>query len=118
MRRQARQWLARPATRRQAPHPATTHRHRMPQVVARVREPRFAPRVFRVTAFGAVGDGKTDCTAAIRRASGGRSFIVHVQNPQLSPSLFDLIVAPEHDRMAAAAYRSRRTASDTTTSPK
>jgi polygalacturonase len=38
------------------------------QVLARVREPRFAPRFFPVTAFGAVGDGATDNTAAFRRA--------------------------------------------------
>ncbi len=38
------------------------------QVIARVREPRFRPRFFLVTAFGAVGDGSTDCTTAFRRA--------------------------------------------------
>jgi len=38
------------------------------RVLARVREPRFAPRSFPVTAFGAVADGTTDNTAAIRRA--------------------------------------------------
>jgi polygalacturonase len=38
------------------------------QVLARVREPRFRPRFFLVTAFGAVGDGSTDCTTAFRRA--------------------------------------------------
>jgi polygalacturonase len=38
------------------------------QVLAQVREPRFPPLFFPVTAFGAVGDGSTDCTAAFRRA--------------------------------------------------
>jgi polygalacturonase len=37
-------------------------------ISARVRRPRFAPRWFDITRFGAVGDGGTDCTAAIRRA--------------------------------------------------
>ena len=34
---------------------------------------------------------------AIRRASGGRTFCVQVQNPRVSPSAFDLVVTPEHD---------------------
>ncbi|HEX9339384.1 MAG TPA: glycoside hydrolase family 28 protein, partial [Pseudonocardiaceae bacterium] len=38
------------------------------RVLARVREPRFRPRFFPVTAFGAVGDGSTDSTTAFRRA--------------------------------------------------
>lgn len=51
-----------------------------------------------------IGCGRTTAApaAAIRRASGGRSFVVHIQNPQLPPSLFDLVVAPEHDGMAEA----------------
>jgi polygalacturonase len=35
---------------------------------AKVRGPRFPRRFFDITRFGAVGDGVTDCTAAIRRA--------------------------------------------------
>jgi len=38
------------------------------RVLARVRQPRFRPRSFPVTAFGAVADGSTDNTAAFRRA--------------------------------------------------
>jgi polygalacturonase len=37
-------------------------------IVARVARPRFPDREFPVTAFGARGDGRTDCTAALRRA--------------------------------------------------
>jgi polygalacturonase len=42
--------------------------HGARRVLAQVREPRFRPRFFPVTAFGAVGDGTTDNTAAFRRA--------------------------------------------------
>lgn len=38
------------------------------RVLAGIRRPRFPGRAVRVTAFGAVGDGTTDCTAAFRRA--------------------------------------------------
>ena len=34
---------------------------------------------------------------AIRQASGGRTFAVHIQTPPVAPSRFDLVVAPEHD---------------------
>jgi len=51
----------------------------LPQVLARIVPPRFAPRDFRVTSFGAKGDGRTDCSRALRaaieachRAGGGR----------------------------------------------
>jgi polygalacturonase len=37
-------------------------------ISAKVRGPRFPRRWFDITRFGAVGDGVTDCTAAIRRA--------------------------------------------------
>ena len=39
---------------------------------------------------------------AIKRASGGRTFTVHIQNPRTPPHYFDLIAAPEHDRLAGA----------------
>jgi mitochondrial fission protein ELM1/Uma2 family endonuclease len=38
---------------------------------------------------------------AIKRASGGRTFTVHIQNPQVPPRYFDLIAAPEHDLLSA-----------------
>lgn len=34
---------------------------------------------------------------AVRRASGGRTFAVHIQTPPVDPARFDLVVAPEHD---------------------
>ncbi len=36
---------------------------------------------------------------AIRRASGGKTFTVQVQNPVMAPHHFDLVVAPRHDRL-------------------
>ena len=35
----------------------------------------------------------------IRRASGGRTFLAHIQDPRVRRSEFDLIVAPEHDQL-------------------
>jgi polygalacturonase len=37
-------------------------------IVSRLEEPRFPNRDFLITRFGAAGNGKTDCTAAIRQA--------------------------------------------------
>ena len=40
----------------------------VPEILQRIRPPVFPDRDFDVTTFGAVGDGKTDCTEAFRRA--------------------------------------------------
>jgi len=37
---------------------------------------------------------------AIRRASGGATFCVQIQNPGLAPSAFDLVVTPQHDGLS------------------
>ncbi|MFE0077180.1 glycoside hydrolase family 28 protein [Nonomuraea sp. NPDC059023] len=42
--------------------------HRVPHILRRIRPPRFPARKWDITAFGAAGDGVTDCTAAFRRA--------------------------------------------------
>jgi hypothetical protein len=39
------------------------------------------------------------CSMAIRRASGGRTFTVQIQNPVVGPAAFDVVVAPQHDRL-------------------
>ena len=38
---------------------------------------------------------------AVRKASGGLTLAVHVQDPRVDPAAFDLIIAMEHDRIAA-----------------
>ena len=40
----------------------------VPEILARIVPPKFPAREFDITKFGAVGDGKTDCTAAIAKA--------------------------------------------------
>lgn len=37
---------------------------------------------------------------AIRRLSAGKTFVVVTQDPRVSPKNFDLVVVPEHDRLA------------------
>jgi mitochondrial fission protein ELM1 len=39
---------------------------------------------------------------AVRKASGGRTLAVHVQDPRIAPAAFDLVVAMAHDRIAEA----------------
>lgn len=39
-------------------------------------------------------------SVAIRRASGGRTFTVQIQNPTVPPDRFDLVVVPRHDRLS------------------
>src|SRR3954451_13823450 len=38
------------------------------QIRSRIKAPKFPRRDFVITNFGAIGDGKTDCTAAIAKA--------------------------------------------------
>jgi polygalacturonase len=40
----------------------------VPAILRRIRPPTFPRRTFPITRYGAVGDGRTDCTAAFRRA--------------------------------------------------
>ena len=48
--------------------------------------------------------------AAMRRASRGAVRAVHVQNPLMRLSAFDLVVAPQHDRIAGANVLTTRVA--------
>jgi polygalacturonase len=52
---------------------------RVPEILKRIKPPTFPNRDFDITRFGAIGDGKTDCTESFRkaidacsRAGGGR----------------------------------------------
>jgi polygalacturonase len=54
----------------------------VPGILARIQPPTFPDRVFDVTRYGGVGDGRTDCTAAFRaaidacsKAGGGRVLV-------------------------------------------
>ena len=40
---------------------------------------------------------------AVRRASGGKTFTVHVQDPQVDPRHFDMVIMPAHDRLRGRA---------------
>lgn len=40
----------------------------VPSILSRIRPPRFPNRTFNLTRFGAISDGRTDCTLAFRRA--------------------------------------------------
>lgn len=45
------------------------------------------------------GKRATAPSVAIRRASGGHTFTVHIQDPPMPASAFDLVVVPAHDRL-------------------
>jgi uncharacterized protein len=45
------------------------------------------------------GRQSTAASFAVKRASGGRTFTVHIQDPQVSPRRFDLVVVPRHDKL-------------------
>tara|TARA_R110002167_G_scaffold63058_1_gene177871 strand:+ start:3908 stop:4906 length:999 start_codon:yes stop_codon:yes gene_type:complete len=48
----------------------------------------------------ATGRATLPLSLAVRRLSGGRTFVVQTQDPRLSPSRFDMVVAPAHDELA------------------
>jgi len=45
------------------------------------------------------GRQSTLATLSVKRRSGGRTFTVHIQNPQIDPARFDLVVMPRHDTL-------------------
>lgn len=55
---------------------------RVPSILARINAPVFPSRTFDITTYGAVGDGRTDCSTAMRstlaacRAAGGGRVLV------------------------------------------
>lgn len=48
----------------------------------------------------ATGRATLPLSLAARHRSGGRTFVVQTQDPRLSPSRFDMVVAPAHDELA------------------
>jgi len=38
-------------------------------------------------------------SVAIRKANAGKTFIVHIQDPHISPNQFDAVIVPMHDRL-------------------
>jgi len=51
----------------------------------------------------ATGRATLPLSVAARRRSGGRTFVVQTQDPRLSPSRFDMTVAPAHDGLSGDA---------------
>jgi mitochondrial fission protein ELM1 len=51
-----------------------------------------------------VGCGRQSAAAAlaVKRASGGRTLLAHVQDPRIARGRFDLLLIPEHDRLRGA----------------
>jgi mitochondrial fission protein ELM1 len=50
----------------------------------------------------ATGRRSIATSLAVRRASGGRTFTVQIQDPKIDPAHFDLVVVPRHDRVRGA----------------
>ena len=61
---------------------------RVPDILKRIKPPVFPKRDFDITRHGAVGDGKSDCTEAFRKAvaacskSGGGRVVVKIPSWQ------------------------------------
>ncbi len=56
----------------------------------------------------ATGRPTVAVSRAIRRASGGKTFTVQIQNPGIALRHFDLVVAPQHDRLQGSNVISTR----------
>lgn len=58
-----------------------------------------------------VGSGRDSvaAAAALKEASGGAAFVVTVQHPRCRLSLFDMVVAPQHDLPARRPPRANLT---------
>ncbi len=54
------------------------------------------------TLWLAAGRRSAPYSKAVRDWSGGKTFTVHVLDPRMDPSHFDLLVAPAHDRVSGA----------------
>lgn len=49
------------------------------------------------------GRRATGYSMAVRRASGGKTFTVHIQDPLVDPRHFGMVIMPAHDRMRGRA---------------
>jgi hypothetical protein len=56
------------------------------------------------------GRGSVAAALAVRRASAGKTFTVHIQTPYVSSSRFDLVVIPQHDSLRGDNVLVTRTA--------
>ena len=56
------------------------------------------------------GRRSASVSIAVRRASGGRCFTAHIQNPRVPPGHFDLVVPPRHDGVSGPNVLSTRVA--------
>jgi uncharacterized protein len=56
------------------------------------------------------GRGSVAAALAVRKASEGRTFAVHIQNPYTRPGCFDLVVVPLHDSLRGENILVARTA--------
>jgi mitochondrial fission protein ELM1 len=56
------------------------------------------------------GRGSVAAALAVRRASAGETFSVHIQTPYVHPSRFDLVVIPQHDSLRGDNVLVTRTA--------
>ena len=57
-----------------------------------------------------IASGRASVPASLyaRKASGGKTLTVQIQNPVIAPSWFDLVVTPQHDRLSGANVISTR----------
>lgn len=56
------------------------------------------------------GRGSVAAALAVKKATGGKTFAVHIQSPYVDPMKFDLVVVPEHDSLRGPNVLVARTA--------
>jgi uncharacterized protein len=56
------------------------------------------------------GRGSVAAALAVKQASGGKTFAVHIQTPYVDPARFNLVVVPEHDALRGPNVLVARTA--------
>ncbi|HTK84324.1 MAG TPA: mitochondrial fission ELM1 family protein [Patescibacteria group bacterium] len=56
------------------------------------------------------GRGSVAAALAVKKASGGKTFAVHIQTPYVDPAKFDLVVVPAHDALRGPNVIVARTA--------
>ena len=79
-----------------AAEPASSGWDEVPRILARIKPPVFPDRVFDVSKYGAVGDGRSDATEAIAMAKTARTRENRARDANPQAPVHILLVPKEH----------------------